>query len=95
MAGMDGSPMEYPITDVYGALLWATEVEGLTLIMADASDYFLRVSYPFSLIYNNWGVRSRSPASWTAIGSGCSLPTTAATQQAECRNWSRSCWTTR
>jgi hypothetical protein len=55
VAGMDGSPIEYPITDVYGALLWAAEVEGLTLITADPSDYFLRVAYPFSLMHNNWG----------------------------------------
>lgn len=55
VAGMDGSPIEYPITDVYAGLLWATEAEGLTILTADASDYFLRVSYPFSLMYNNWG----------------------------------------
>jgi len=55
VAGMDGAPIRYPITDVYAGLLWATEAEGLTILTADASDYFLRVSYPFSLMYNNWG----------------------------------------
>ena len=55
VAGLDGSPIGYPITDVYAGLLWATEAEGLTIITADASDYVLRISYPFSLIHNNWG----------------------------------------
>jgi hypothetical protein len=55
VAGMDGAPVPYPITDVYAGLLWSTEAEGLTILSADASDYVLHVSYPFSLLHNNWG----------------------------------------
>ena len=55
VGGMDGSPIGYPISDVYGGLLRAAEAEGLTVVKTDASDYVLRVSYPFSLIHNNWG----------------------------------------
>lgn len=55
VAGMDGSTIEYPIPDVYRGLLWAADAEGMTIITANEADYFLRVSYPFSLIHNNWG----------------------------------------
>jgi hypothetical protein len=53
--GMDGTPLGYPITDVYPGLLRASEAHGLTILAADASDYVLHVSYPFSLVHNNWG----------------------------------------
>jgi hypothetical protein len=55
VAGMDGAPLQYPITDVYAGLLWAAGAEGLTIITADAAGYVLHVSYPFSLIQNNFG----------------------------------------
>jgi hypothetical protein len=53
--GIDGSAIDYPITDVYRALIHVAEADGRKIVEADEAAYALRVSYPFSLLANNWG----------------------------------------
>lgn len=55
VAGMDGSPIDYPIAAVYRELVRAAESDGLKIIDSDEPTYTLVVSYPFSLARNTWG----------------------------------------
>lgn len=55
VAGMDGSPIDYPIAAVYRELVRAAESDGLKIIGTDVVTYTLVVSYPFSLAQNSWG----------------------------------------
>ena len=55
VTGMDGSPIDYPITAVYHELVRVAESDGLKIVGTDEVTYTLRVSYPFSLTQNNWG----------------------------------------
>lgn len=55
VAGMDGSPIDYPVAAVYRELVKVAESDGLKIIGTDDATYTLRVSYPFSLAQNNWG----------------------------------------
>jgi hypothetical protein len=55
VAGMDGSPIDYPIAAVYRELVRVAESDGLKIVGTDDATYTLRVSYPFSLFRNNWG----------------------------------------
>ena len=52
---MDGSPIDYPITAVYRGLISVAEADGRKIIATDDAAYTFRVSYPFSLLDNNWG----------------------------------------
>jgi hypothetical protein len=53
--GMGGTAIDYPITDVYRALINVAEADGRKIVETDEAGYALRVSYPFSLLANNWG----------------------------------------
>jgi hypothetical protein len=55
VVGMDGSPIDYPISAVYRGLVEVSDAAGLKVVAADDAAYTLRVSYPFSLAQNNWG----------------------------------------
>ena len=55
VAGMDGSPIDYPIAAVYRELVRAAESDGLKIVGTDDRTYTLDVAYPFSLFRNNWG----------------------------------------
>ena len=52
---MDGSPINYPVTTVYRGLISVAEIDGRKIVATDDAAYTLRVSYPFSLLSNNWG----------------------------------------
>lgn len=52
---LGGAPIDHPIDDVYRALIRVAGTYELELVADDPSAYKLRVSYPFSLVHNNWG----------------------------------------
>jgi len=52
---LGGTPIDHSIDDVYRALIRVAETDGLVLVAEDPAAHKLRVSYPFSLLHNNWG----------------------------------------
>jgi hypothetical protein len=66
--GMDGSPIDYPITAVYRGLINVAENDGRKIVAMDDATYTLRVSYPFSLLHNNFG--GEIPISCVVAGYG-------------------------
>lgn len=55
VTGMDGSPIDHPISAVYRGLIQVSNAAGLKIVSADDMAYTLRLAYPPSLADNNWG----------------------------------------
>lgn len=69
--------LAYPTSKVYSALAQTVERNGREIVESTPAKYTLRVSYPFSLLANNWGgvititcVPEGSDTTITILGSG-------------------------
>jgi len=51
----DRATLAYPVATVYPTLRQTVERNGRTIVEPIDASYTLRVSYPFSLLANNWG----------------------------------------
>lgn len=61
----------YPVADVFNVLTQEVEKNGRTIVERDAASSTLRISYPFSLLKNNWG--GTIGITCTAIESGTAV----------------------
>lgn len=59
----------YPVTDVYEQLVKGAERSGRKIIEKDATSHTLLLSYPFSLLKNNWGGTLKITCAPTEFGS--------------------------
>jgi hypothetical protein len=58
----------YPVDDVYEQLAQGVEIGGRKLVEQEPSAHTLRVSYPFSLLKNNWGGSLKITCTTTEFG---------------------------
>ena len=63
----------YPVGDVYAQLVRSVESGGRKLVEQDAATRTLLVSYPFSLLKNNWGGTVRITCTATEFGTNVTI----------------------
>jgi hypothetical protein len=70
---MNRQEFAYPVGDVYAQLVQGVERSGRKLVEEDAATRTLLVSYPFSLLKNNWGGSMRITCAATKFGSSVTI----------------------
>jgi hypothetical protein len=63
----------YPVGDVYAQLVHGVERSGVQLVEQDPATHTLLVSYPFSLLKNNWGGSMRITCAATEFGTNVTI----------------------